>query len=832
MFSPFAYDNSGSGGIAVLEVRENGRPPGAAPRFVPLRRTQLLGSIIGPLAELRVEHVYSFSREQYAKPIEAVYRFPLPGDAAVTGVRVTFGDVRIEAGLRRRDEAEAEYRDAVRAGKQAALASRESPDVFSLLVAGVRPDEEVRVETTYVQLARPEEGGWSLRIPLATAPRYVREDELAGRHAHGQPLALLRDPGHRFALDVTVRGAATVTSPTHDLDVGAEDGALRVRLVAGEVVPDRDCLLALRAERPERGAGLRVHMQDEGAGRRHFLALVSPPEDDAAPLVPREVVVLVDHSGSMTGPKWEAADWAVERFLRGLAPDERFALAVFYDRTHWFSRGPVPATSEQVDAAVAFLRGHGESGGTELGRALEEALELDRGEGELARHVLLLTDAQVGDAGRILRLADAEAARELRRRISVLCIDAAPNSFLVHELVRRGGGVARFLTSDPGEEDITTALEAVLAEWSRPVLTGLRLEVDSPGMVCAGHESVPADAGHSAADLGDLPAGRPVWVAGRLEGGPGSTATFRLTAHAEELAASSVGPEEARGGAAIAALYGARRLMELEFLAHAHYDRRELADQLARLGYDPDAILGGAEGGRRRVYNDDALRRALSELLAREALAYGLASSETSFVAVRQEAGERVSAAVPVAGALPAGWSDEFLWPPTGLGGRGFAAMGPQVPRAFAADAADLMLSALEARIPYAAAPRGVRPRPGDRRVYSGTPDLSGGAAVLYDSRTAPEDLPAPVTLRSLTVDVTQVPPGWKPESGIRLLLFVGDLAVPRARVPLVDLLEAGGARPLNVARAPGDAVIVVLEDEFGAWRGGAPHIDVGLGWE
>ena len=114
--------------------------------------------------------------------------------------------------------------------------------------------------------------------------------------------------------------------------------------------------------------------------------------------------------------------------------------------------------------------------------ALEQALGLERAAGERARHVLIVTDAQVSDAGRILRLAEEEARRADRRRISVLCIDAAPNSYLAQELAERGGGVARFLTSDPEQGDIATALDEVLADWAEPVLAGLRLEVDRPGV--------------------------------------------------------------------------------------------------------------------------------------------------------------------------------------------------------------------------------------------------------------------------------------------------------------------------------------------------------------
>src|SRR5262249_23476755 len=149
----------------------------------------------------------------------------------------------IRAALGERGRAEAEYDEARRTGRQAALLTRESPDVFTLRVAGLAPDQDVTVATDYVQLARTEGPGWSLRVPLTTSPRYVRSDELTARHAQGQPLALLRDPGHRFALDVAFADVGAVASPTHRLALAPGEDGVRVRLQDGEVVPDRDAVL-------------------------------------------------------------------------------------------------------------------------------------------------------------------------------------------------------------------------------------------------------------------------------------------------------------------------------------------------------------------------------------------------------------------------------------------------------------------------------------------------------------------------------------------------------------------------------------------------------------
>jgi Ca-activated chloride channel family protein len=853
MFNRAAYENSRPGGIGVLEVANGAEPGGDQPRlFVPLKRTELSGEIAGPLASLQLTQVYGYSRAQMDKVLEAVYRFPLPGDAAVTGVRVTFGEVEIKAGLKERQEAEEEYEKAKEEGRQAALATRESPDVFTLQVSGIRPDEDVKVETSYVQLARAQGEGWSLRIPLTTAPRYVRGDEATSSHAHGQPLLLLRDPGHRFSMDVTILGAGAVTSETHELESREADDALVVRLRDGDVIPDRDCVLSWLPLQEEKRPSLQILLHDdELSGLVYFLALVAPPASQPESTgVPREVTLLVDHSGSMSGPKWEAADWAVEQFLLDLDQKDDLALCLFHSSTRWFSDQPQRAAPKTVESAVEFLLGHKDSGGTELGVALEQALHLRRSADVRARHVVLVTDAQVTDAARILRLASEEAEREQRRRISVLCIDAAPNSFLASELAERGGGLARFLTSSPDELDITTALDEVLKDWAQPVLADLHLGVEGPGLQSGSGQVVrDGDGEWSFIDLGDLPRGRALWVVGRVPRGDHGDLSFRLATTAGAEVASHTVPlgQETGKRPALKALFGARRVLGLEYLINSGYNIDELKEQLERLQYDAEELLGQAVGPS-KVYAENVreeARKALRSLLVREALEYGLLSAETAFVAVRTEAGQPVEGTVPVAGALPVGWSDLFLTPTGvvrgGLGAgvlyRAAAPITPHLPVSLMADAvkssaANGTWQRLAAMGPVVAesskAPEPVV-------LYSGVPRFEEDAAVLFDSSRKEDQgkMPPSATLRQIRIGFPdgEPDPGTL-DPGLRLLIFVADLSAPRAIVSLADMIRRRGRRPLNLARAKGDVVRIVLADPQGAWSQGAPQVEVAVAWE
>ncbi len=856
MFNPSVYENSRPDGISVLEISSSEQLQENQPRqFVPLKRTELKGEIAGPLASLRLTQIYGYSKEQCDKVLEALYRFPLPGDAAVTGVLVRFGGIEIRTELKEREKAEADYEQARQQGQQAVLLTRESPEVFTLQVAGIQPEQEVTIETSYVQLARPEGVGWSLRIPLTTAPRYVRSDEITSRHAQGQPLLLLRDPGHRFSLDLTMRETESAESATHRLEVSREDGQTRVRLHEGEIIPDRDCVLSWKPQQQQDRPDLQaMYHNDPASGQVFFLALVTPPAiRDASRAVPREVTLLVDHSGSMRGPKWEAADWAVKRFLSDLTHHDVFALGLFHTTTKWFSKELVQADQNTVAAAIRFLEGNRDSGGTELGVALEQALSLKRMEEKSARHLLIVTDAQVTDEGRLLRLASEEAKRFNRRRISTLCIDAAPNSFLASELAERGGGVAKFLTSNPQEEDITTALDEVMTHWSEPVLAGLRLEINRAEAQAIGHEMSQNDqSGWSAIDLGDMPAKRSIWVAGRVPAGDNTMLSFRLTTPGDpEVATQRLRLSEENGKLpALKALFGARRILGLEFLIHSGYAGKDLSTQLERLGYDTEKVLADPSGTPPKSYAEnvraDAMA-ALRTLLVKEALDYGLACSETAFVAVRQEAGKLVEAGVAIGNALPAGWSESFLSGSSAVLFAGVASPQSVAPtkarvlRFMKMSAASLTFKARGVKQEFAARRRYlvdvekvVEPRIKTQTLFSGLPQFLEREAILFDS-SRPEDgkkLPEAMNISLLEIRF----PAGKPspenmDPDLSLLVFVGDLAAPRAKVRLMDLIRQGLKRPLHLSRQSGDVVRLVLHDPNDAWKPGAPTIEILLGW-
>ena len=202
VLSPHRYDNARPGGAAFLEIPD----PKGTPSPAPLKETVISGEVRGPLASLTLSQIFDCSFLPGGTAAEALYRFPLPGDAMVRGIVVRFGETTIRTTLAERKEAEKTYEEAKKEGKRGALVTRESEDAVTLRVTGITSGEQVLVETGFLLWLSPLDDGFSLRVPLTIAPRYVRKDEERNPRRNAQPLDIRWDPGHRARLSLRCVG--------------------------------------------------------------------------------------------------------------------------------------------------------------------------------------------------------------------------------------------------------------------------------------------------------------------------------------------------------------------------------------------------------------------------------------------------------------------------------------------------------------------------------------------------------------------------------------------------------------------------------------------------
>lgn len=857
MFNSHRYFNSRGDGHPVLEILPAPATTGqTAPGFfVPLRSSRMTGSITGPLATLTLTQTFAYSKSEFPAIIEALYRFPLPGDASVTGVKVKFGQVSIETLLKPRESAQSDYDKARDEGRQAVFMTRESPDVFTLAINGIKPDEPVEIETSFVQMAKSTGKGWSLRIPLTTAPRFVRPDESGQRQAGGQPLWPMRDPGHHFSMQLQINRAGQISAPGIDLALNKFETFTEITLAGNEIVPNRDLVLQWEDLNSTELNGFQIFSwTDPEDNFTYFLSGIAAPSSPSGKIIPREIIILVDHSGSMEGAKWAAADWAVKAFLNQLLPEDRFNLGIFHDYTNWWASEPTPASAQNTQSAIAYLDSHKDSGGTELGMALEQALAMPRQPGDTARHVLLITDAEVSDSSRILSMVDTEQNSPFKRRISVLCIDSAPNALLAGEIADRSGGISVFLTSNPSEEDITSSLDDILDGFARPVYSDAILEVRARGLE-ASRQAVleSSEEQWMAIDIGDIPAGIHRWTCGRFLASAHTMVRFELAATGLEtpVALDKDLNEQMPAGHSIKALFGAGRLLVLEQLRGAGLDSQEVSNVLKRLGYLNASGPTEDHGKRKWRYTENEaqmLNTLVTRLLGEESMHYGLLSSETAFAAVRSECGLKSEYSVLVPSATPQGWDmplfSQHLAPSPipcapGPGNNVFRAdVTAAMPTMAAPKTSKLrsrisgMMQAIKTDIPDfgARAESGLAPLAEEIRstspeivAFSGRITLQNGEETILDSQipgTLPkhwDSIPDYLTLRRLELTFLGTPPNpAELDRNTVLLLYCADEAVPASRIRIAELIRQGGQRPLNISWNKTQVLRLVIQDPSG----------------
>ncbi|GAB2820489.1 hypothetical protein GCM10022221_18010 [Actinocorallia aurea] len=474
---------SAGSGVGTLQTSEGG---------LPLTSLGIHADITGLAAS--VEVVQEF-RNSFAVPLAATYVFPLPDRAAVTGLVMRADGHTVRAELRERGEARQAYAEAVASGRRASLAEEDRPDVFSMSVGNILPGEHVTVRLSLSQPLPYEDGAAVFRFPLVVAPRYIPGSPLpgpdAGLGAHPDtsavpdasrisPPVLLPGFPDPVALSLTARvdAAGLPLGPldcTHPLSL---DSSGLVTLAHGQRL-DRDFILRLpygdQAAGPsaEPVAGLTESLlfTPDAEGDEGTFTLTLLPAVEADPR-PKDVVLVLDRSGSMHGWKMVAARRAAARIIDSLHGRDRFAVFSFdhaVETPAGLPAGLAEATDRNRFRAVEHLAKIEARGATEMLQPLRDALALLGAPGR-DRVLVLVTDGQVGNEDQIL--AALPPAELDGIRVHTVGIDRAVNAGFLGRLAAYGQGRCELVES---EDRLDAAMEQIHHRIAAPILTGLTL---------------------------------------------------------------------------------------------------------------------------------------------------------------------------------------------------------------------------------------------------------------------------------------------------------------------------------------------------------------------
>lgn len=619
---------------------------------LPLRNLTVAAQIDALIAQVTVTQTFVNVLDV---ALEATYIFPLPDRAAVTQFQMKVNGRIIEAVLEERAQARREYDQAMQQGHRAAIAEEERPGVFTMRVGNLMPGEVATIQLTLTGPLAVDSGEATFRFPLVVAPRYIPGQPLPGASVGGgtaedtdavpdasriTPPVLL--PGFpnpvRLALDVEVRPGGLKLSDFQSslhtvMSEQDERGMYRFALQPGERL-NRDFILRFKiADEQIRSTLLLLpdHLLKPGlpAGSQQagtFALTLVPPRTAPVGQKPRDVVFVLDRSGSMAGWKMVTARRALGRLIDTLTEQDRFTIYAFDDSVEeppQANGSLIAATDRQRFRAIEFLAKVDARGGTELAQPLSRAVQqLSTGDAGRDRVLVLLTDGQVGNEDQILQNLGKRVAG---LRIFTLGIDQAVNEAFLKRLATLGGGFSEVVES---EDRLDAVMHKLQRRIEQPLLSGLHLE--AVGFRLEPHTVVPGR-------LPDLSAGAPVVVLGRYQGVAEGAVTLTGQDNAGRQWSETVASR----------VSGNRGLC----WAWARAQLRELEDRF---------VIGTGDA------------TALEKQIVQTSLQYGVLCRFTAFVAVDRaetvnEGGQQHRIVQPVE--LPAGWEQ----PQQMMGGAKFA---------------------------------------------------------------------------------------------------------------------------------------------------------------
>ena len=545
---------------------------GRAVDLCPLKHTDVNGQISGFLARVSVTQEFVNTSHE---AIEAVYKFPLPSDAAVDDMEMVIGKRTIKGLIKEKQEARKMFEDARNSGRTAALLDQDRPNIFTQSVTNIPAGEKVRITIQYVETMKYEDGAYEFVFPMVVGPRYTPAS-MADPHA---VLPNRTPEGTRAGHDINVKvsvdaglALGKVASITHDVDVLKSDAShALIALRNAQTIPNKDFILRYDVAGAKVQDAVLTHADKRGG----FLSLVLQPPARVAEseVTPKEIVFVVDTSGSMHGFPLEKSKEVIERAFQGLHPRDTFNLITFSGDEHILFPKPVPATPENLRIAWEFMRSRDGRGGTEMMKAIRAALDPSDAQDHM-RVVCFMTDGEVGNDFEIL----AEVQKHPKARVFAFGIGSSINRFLLDGMARYGRGEVQYV----GLQDDGIAAAKLFYERVRtPVLTDI--EIDWNGLPV--QDVFPAR-------IPDLFSAKPLVLSARYS--RGASGTIRLKGKIagkpflREIAVNL--PAEEKKHDVLATLWARRKVADLmasDFDGmHRGGGRLEMKSEITRLGLE------------------------------------------------------------------------------------------------------------------------------------------------------------------------------------------------------------------------------------------------------
>ncbi len=481
----------------------------------PLKHTSVDAKLSGFIGRVTVKQSF---HNPLNEPIEAVYIFPLPNRAAVDSMVMKIGDRVIKANIKSREDAKRIYNEAKNAGKRTALLEQERPNIFTQSVANIMPNDKIEITISYVEQLSYCDGVYEFVFPMVVGPRFIpggsrdfnapNDDELVpvtkeekvklNKEQSGTGWAVDTDrvpdasritpvvtpPGTRAGHDISLK--VSIDSPVAINDINsvlhkvniAKSKNLNppynaiIELKKEDSIPNKDFILKYSVAGKKIEEGFIYHNSGKNGG---FFSLVLQPPDrpSANEITPKEMIFVIDTSGSQSGWPLAKAVETMTHCIDNMNADDTFNLLDFSNQTIKLFNQPVPSTAENRKKAKDFLTNKLAGGGTHMLPAVVESLQLKEDPKRL-RIVCFMTDGYVGND---MEIIDSIAKNLGNSRLFSFGTGNSVNRYLIDKMAEAGRGEAEFVTLNRSGAEVAEAFQRKIGT---PMMTDV--SVDWNGM--------------------------------------------------------------------------------------------------------------------------------------------------------------------------------------------------------------------------------------------------------------------------------------------------------------------------------------------------------------
>ncbi|AFZ60286.1 after-VIT domain-containing protein [Anabaena cylindrica FACHB-243] len=499
--------------ISTLEQQPSGLyiyTPNQQPIAFPLKHTEVKAQVVGNIS--RVEVTQSFENP-FTTTLEATYIFPLPDEAAVDDMLIRIGDKMIKGSIKKRQEAQQIYEQAKQQGRTAGLLEQERDNIFTQSLANIQPGEQIDVIIRYTESLKFEGGNYEFVFPMVVGPRYIPgisiEDNTAGRGSAPAPMSLNQDTdlvpdasrlnapilpaGTRSSHDINVTVEINagveighINSPSHHIQITRDGNLAQIQLGGGDTIPNKDLILRYQVAGENTQTSVLTQADERGG---HFAVYLIPAlQYQPDQFVPKDMVFLIDRSGSQSGAPLMQCQELMRRFIAGLNPHDTFSIIDFCDTTQQLSPVPLVNTPENRLRAINYINRLNAGGGTQMLRGIQTVLNFPVTDPVRLRNIVLLTDGYIGNENQII--AEVQRCLQPGTRLHSFGAGSSVNRFLLNRVAEIGRGIARIIRHD---EPMNEVVEKFFRQINHPVFANIQLHWEGDGEFPIMYPSTPPD---------------------------------------------------------------------------------------------------------------------------------------------------------------------------------------------------------------------------------------------------------------------------------------------------------------------------------------------------